>query len=509
MKELPLVPCWFRRLFAAALLALPISASAQALPYLFESDGSGPPNKIYWQTEPGIRYDLWTSDNLADWQHVTGFPATADGLVMEHDFTPGPQGFFSILPLDDQPPVVVSQFPEVDGFAVGRFADLNIELADATGIDPASIRLTVGASGELAPGAAGLTISGNTVTYDSGDTALGAWGETITATLMAADTLGHTLTHTWSFRLEPEPQTAANVFVFGSPTAQRAGQRVSGPAAELATRFPAPAGPVKADDPPPWHIDEVLADRIVIAYEAGGAPAFSAGQLVCNLTPASEGEIFYRRILTTSDDPGNLKLTVMTEDAELTDFALQGSVSFSDDSVVYETAPDGTLVRALSAEITFPRTGYDLSGTSFELKVDGFTTQVPGLPTQQEGTFSGFLSASAPEWYWWFTPRLRVGSRNPLWSVAVLRGHRKRAGLRGIGGPSHGGNFGPVRKNHLRSAGGRRAQDRRLSWSHRGDSCIWNAGVRFLDQSQSESAGRLAIQHRLPSGDVRQPGGFL
>jgi hypothetical protein len=214
---------------------------------------------------------------------------------------------FSIQPIDEQAPTIVSQYPAVDGFAVGRFADLSLVLADATGIDPASVRLTVGASGQMASGAPGLTISGNTITYDSGDAALGTWGATISATLVAADTLGHTLTHTWSFRLEPEPQTAANVFVFGSPTAQRAGQRVSGPAAALA---PAPAGPQKVVESPPWSIHEVLADRIVIAYQAGGTPAFTAGQLVCNLAPAKESEIFYRRVLSTSDDSVNLKLTV-------------------------------------------------------------------------------------------------------------------------------------------------------------------------------------------------------
>lgn len=401
------------RVSALLPLLFAVSASAEALPHLFESDGTGPPNKLYWQTEPGVRYDLWKSDDLASWERVTGYPAVAEGLAMEHAFTPSPggKGFFKMIPIDDQPPVVVAQFPAVDGFAVGRFADLSIELADATGIDPASIRLTVGAAGPLAPGAPGFTVSGNTVTYDSGDAALGAWGATVTATLVAADTLGHSLTHTWNFRLEPEPQTAANVFVFGSPTAQRAGQRVAGPAAALAARFPASTGPQKAVEPPPWKIHEVLVDRIVIAYAAGGAPSFAAGQLICNLAPASESEIFYRRVLSTNDDPVNLRLTVITEDAELTDFAPQGAVSFSDNSVVYETAPDGSLVRAIniSAEVTFPRIGYDLSGTSFELKVDGFTTQVPGVPAQQEGTFSGFLSASAPEWYWWFTPRLRVG----------------------------------------------------------------------------------------------------
>jgi len=38
----------------AALQFVPATAPGQALPYLFESAaGSGPPNKIVWQTEPG------------------------------------------------------------------------------------------------------------------------------------------------------------------------------------------------------------------------------------------------------------------------------------------------------------------------------------------------------------------------------------------------------------------------------------------------------------------------
>ena len=229
---------------------------------------------------------------------------------------------------------MVSQYPAVDGFAVGRFADLNIRLTDATGIDPASIRLTVGTSEPLASGAPGLTISGNTVTYDSGDVALGAWGATVSVTLIAADTLGHALTHTWSFRLEPEPQVAANIFVFGSPTAQRAGQRVSGPAAALAARFPTPTGPVRASAQLPWQIDSVSADRVVITYATGGAPPFAAGQLICNLAPVKESEIFYRRVISTSSDLGNLRLTVMTSDAALTDFATSGSAAVSENSVV-------------------------------------------------------------------------------------------------------------------------------------------------------------------------------
>jgi len=366
--------------------------------------------KFYFGTIPGQRYSLWRSPDMRTWDEVAGFPKVADGMALEHTFAQQGREFFRILPIDEQAPTIVSQYPTVDGFAVGRFADLSIVLADATGIDPASIRLTVGASGQLAPGAPGLTISGNTITYDSGDAALGAWGATVGATLIAADTLGHTFTHTWSFRLEPEPQVAANIFVFGSPTAQRAGQRVSGPAAALAARFPAPAGPQKAVAAPPWHIDSVLVDRIVIAYEAGGAPSFAVGQLICNLAPAKESEIFYRRIVSTSDDAVNLKLTVMTADAALTDFATSGSAAVSANSVVYQLDENGTLASAVAVtgELTFPRIGYDLSGSKFKLRSDGYEVTVKGL-TYSSGSAPTWLDVTATEYSWWFTPRIRAG----------------------------------------------------------------------------------------------------
>ncbi|MCX6875767.1 MAG: SUMF1/EgtB/PvdO family nonheme iron enzyme [Verrucomicrobia bacterium] len=395
------------------------AASVQALPYLFESDATGPPNRLLWQTEPGVRYDLWKSDNLATWCHVSGYPAVAVGLAMEHAFTPGPRGFFQIVPLDEQPPVVVGQYPAADGFAVGRFATVSIDLGDASGIDPSSVRLTVGTTGPLAPGVPGLTISGNTVTYHSGDVALGAWGATVTATLVVADTLGNTLTHTWSFRLEPEPQVAANIFVFGSPTAQRAGQRVSGPAAALAARYPIPPGPVKADAPPPWSIESVMSDRIIIAYEAGGMPAFTAGQLICNLTPTKWSEIFYRCVLSTSNDSANLRLTVMTEDAPLTRFFQRGAIALSSGSVVYETSPDGILLRVLNIDLTttFPRLGRDLSGASIRLTGSGSEASIPGLPPQIKGGGDVWASATADEWFWWLTPTVRAAMEIENWQL--------------------------------------------------------------------------------------------
>ncbi len=412
MRKLPLVSCWFRRLSAAALLVLPVSALAQALPYLFESDGSGPPDKIVWATEPGVRYDLWESGDLNQWDRVAGYPAAADGLSMEHAFTPEVRKFFRILPIDEQAPVVVAQYPAVNGFAVGRFADVTVELEDATGINPSTIQLTVGTLGTFGAGSPGFTFADNTITFDSGgDTALGTWGQTITVTLAVDDLAGNTLTHSWDFRLELEPQTSADVFVFGSPAAQRTGQRVSGPAAVLATRYPAAAGPQKANDPPLWEIHDVQADRIIIAYQAGGAPSFNPGQMICNLTPKSVNEIFYRRIISVTDDSANLLLTVMTEDADLTEFASQAAISMNADSVVFGTDGDGNLQPAfeVSGEFALPRIGFDLSGTRIRLKASGSEMLVPGLEPDIRGSGSVWIDATAEEWSWWLTPRVRAG----------------------------------------------------------------------------------------------------
>lgn len=359
----------------------------------------------------GHRYDLWQSGDLLDWQQAEGFPKVADGLSMGHPLTvaPGGQQFFKIVPIDEQPPMVVAQYPAVDGFAVSLFADLALELEDATGLNPASIRLTVGGIGPLAPGAPGLTISGNTITYDSGDAALGAWGETVTATLVAADLLGNTLTHIWSFRLEPEPVVASNVFVFGSSTAQRTGQRVSGPAAARTSGFTAPSGPVKANDGQDWSIDSVATDRIVIAYGANGPPSFTADQLLCNLAPAKESEIFYRKVLSISNDAAASKLILMTEDAPLTEFVTQGAAALSEDSVIYELDGTGSLVRALSFDgtLTFPRIGRDLNDTGITLLENGFEISVNGT-TYSHGTGSPRLECSMSEFSWWFTPRIRA-----------------------------------------------------------------------------------------------------
>ena len=74
--------------------------------------------KFYFETIPGQRYSLWRSTNMLTWQEVAGFSKVADSMSLEHTFAQQDREFFSIQPIDEQAPTVVSQYPAVDGFAV-------------------------------------------------------------------------------------------------------------------------------------------------------------------------------------------------------------------------------------------------------------------------------------------------------------------------------------------------------------------------------------------------------
>ncbi len=76
--------------------------AGETVPFHFES-GGGSPQKIVWQTVPGVRYDLFISGNLDGWTHVEGFPKLADGPEMEQAFAPGVRKFFKIVPIDEPP----------------------------------------------------------------------------------------------------------------------------------------------------------------------------------------------------------------------------------------------------------------------------------------------------------------------------------------------------------------------------------------------------------------------
>jgi formylglycine-generating enzyme len=335
-------------------------------PVIFpDEDALTPENlKLVWPSTPGIRYEVKQSTNLQSWSTAPGYPATANGPAQQMPFlSVGNARFFQVRELDEQPPVIVSQYPQNGGFAVPRFADLTIQLSDVTGINSNSIRLTVGSLGTFTLTNAQLTFSNGVLTFiNGGSIPLGDWGTNAQAMLVAADTLGNAGTNTWSFTLEIQPQVVTNLFVFGSPQAQRTGQRIGNiPTAALAARF----GPIPMGDGDPWTLEQVLSNSLVVSY-TNTPPGIAADTYVCNLTPRTTDEIFYRKVTSASNNPAAKLLTLFTTNVPLAEILKEGSVSLSSESVIYDVDTNNVIIRALSYDdtLSLPELGTDKSGTT-------------------------------------------------------------------------------------------------------------------------------------------------
>lgn len=98
MKNIPLLRTVRSLVTTTACFAVLV---AQEIPQSFEFDTTGRPNRINWQTEPGVRYDLLTSIDMGVWTRVTGYPLEAEGLSMGHSFDLGPKAFFRIGSIDE------------------------------------------------------------------------------------------------------------------------------------------------------------------------------------------------------------------------------------------------------------------------------------------------------------------------------------------------------------------------------------------------------------------------
>ncbi len=384
-------------LLASCTVVIPSLANQTNKPAIFPSEDPLAPGKyrLVWTTTPGIRYEVKESTNLQSWTTSPGYPATANGPAEQMPLTAqGNARFFQVRELDEQPPAIVSQYPQDGGFAVPRFADLTLQLSDITGINPASIQLTVSTRGTFTLANTNLTFTNGVLTLvNGGSIPLGAWGTNVSATLIVADTLSNRGTNTWSFHLEVAPQVVTNLFVFGSPHAQRAGQRIGDiPTAVLASR----SGPIPMVHGDPWTLELVETNRLVLSY-TNTTPGFVTNTYVCNLTPVRPGDIFNRKITGISDDPGNKRLTLFTVEVPLTEIATNGAASVSANSVILQTGTNGAFVRAFSigGTITFPRIGYSLNGAQFKLK-------------DSVGDFD-IVNLTLEEQYWWLTPRVQVG----------------------------------------------------------------------------------------------------
>jgi len=362
---------------------------------------------LVWPATPGLRYEVKESTNLQSWTTARGYPAPAFGPAQQMPFSStDTTHFYKVNQLDDQPPVITTQYPADGGFAVPRFANLTLQLVDATGIDTNSLQLTISSLGTFTLTNAQLTFSNGILTFlNGGSIPLGGWASNVTASLVMADTLGHFATNTWSFTLESQPQTVTNLFVFGSPHAQRTGQQIGNiPTRVLAAR----AGPIAAGAGDPWTLALVATNYLVLSY-TNTAPGFTVGQYVCNLTPASPAEIFNRKITAVSDDPANKLLTLGTVEVPLTEIATNGSASVSSDSMILQMDTNGVFNKAfsISGTVTFPRIGYSLDGAEFKLRQNGYETTFNGS-TLSLGDPPDLLHVTAQQLHWWLTPSLKA-----------------------------------------------------------------------------------------------------
>ena len=371
---------------------LPLGAQTNMLSIFPNEDLSSSNTFILaWPTTPGVRYEVLQSTNLQSWSIVPGYPAAANGPAQSMPFaTAGTAGFFQVRQLDEQPPAIVSQTPESGGFAVSRFADLTVQLSDATGVDTNSIQLTVGDLGTFTLTNAQLIFSNGLLTFlNDGSIPLGDYGTNIQVTLVAADTLGNIGTNTWSFTLELQPQVVTNLFVFGSPQAQKMGQHVGNiPTAALARRLgPIPMIPTPGSTP--WALQSVQSNCLVLSY-TNTVPGFATNTYLCNLTPATTNEIFYRKILGVSNDAINMLLTLFTTNIPLAEIIQQGSASLSSDSMIYSFNQKGAILPAFSFDQTLalPTLGTDLSGETIYDQ--------------------GGVTLKLKEGYWLLTPSLRI-----------------------------------------------------------------------------------------------------
>lgn len=353
-------------------------------------EGAPVPLELVWNTRPGVRYRLWESENLRDWSVVPGYPLEADGLGALHEVSIDPAGkFFQVEPLDEQPPQIVSRFPDEGDFGIRRFyeaEELGIQLSDLSGIDPASISLDLGVVGTFSVSDSELTLDeSDLLTLDLGaDTALGAFGEVVEASLTVADPLGNSRTFQWSFELEKEVVLADNLFTFGSPDAQRAGQRVPPiPTRMLADRLGG-GGPVRADDHE-WTLDTVNPDSVVISYSSAAAPIFEVDQYLTNLTPATVDEIFYRKVTAITDDPEAGLLTLTTAAVPLWEVMEAGTLRLSPGDVAFEVDEDGRIIRATALRAISASAALELD----PLEVDWGGQKVLGTYTKADNT-AGF-----------------------------------------------------------------------------------------------------------------------
>src|ERR1039458_1733615 len=253
--------------------------------------------------------------------------------------------------------------PSSNAIAVPRQSQLQIYLNEETGIDTNSIALSVSTNPPVTLADPRLSLAGNVLTYTpSTNQFLGGNGQTITNTLIIADTLGFRATNTWPFKLELVPILASNVVVI-SP-----GSRLT--------------------------LVSTNGDTFVFSY-TNNSSALTNGSIVVS----TDANFPYKRlVLSVADNPAGHTVSLVTTQAALADILLQGSVWFVAENFVPD--PASGLHPMIANNVTFPlgpSTLYDNGKVKVEVP-SGSISFAPGFSIAAElrnpQTFDLDISAS-------------------------------------------------------------------------------------------------------------------
>lgn len=439
MKHFAIIKSSVLWLICFQLMAQSTSPSPTLLIDRFDDPLTGESYRAIWDAIPEVRYELQQSLDLKEWTTVEGYPGEASGTYMTQTISvQTPSLFYRVRMIDEQPPVISTQIPRKDGFAVSRYSNVSVVLFDPSGIDPESITFSVGDSGNLSVDSVNLTFAENTLTYTPGSVPLGDFAETVSVTLQVADTLGNVTTHAWSFDLEVEPQIVSELLVFGSQQAQIMGQSIpNSPTAFLADPQPAIAKQAANGS---WILESVEPDRLVLAY-TGSVPGISAGTYLCNQAPVNVSEIFYRKVVSTSNDANERKLTLFTTDVTLEEMVQQGTLAINPNSVILKPGEQGVIQQAVVFEgiKEFDPIGFSLDGAKIGLR--GRTNPSSGRFEHTGFSFNDvkvsqgldfeWLSITGEELHWWLTPSIRADLEIKLTGLhrfeGVIRGDLETA----------------------------------------------------------------------------------
>lgn len=182
------------------LLAAIGGAQAESPATTIDVSRLGATNRVdlTWAADGGVFYDIESTTNLAagTWVNLTAdAPVTVTNLVGTLSvLSSNSTAFFRVRPVDTQGPTITARYPAPYAVGVGRSNPLSIVLADLSGIDTNSLRLTVNGGAALLNGAVGVTVTETTFRYDpaAAGTAWGAFASTVTVVFACTDLKGNT-----------------------------------------------------------------------------------------------------------------------------------------------------------------------------------------------------------------------------------------------------------------------------------------------------------------------------